>query len=82
MDTDASTIVLPRIMSKTLGFSETDLRDGGSQTANGRVRTREGVLRLTKVGSAEVRGVKMNYLEDKPLGNNALLGMSFLRSHH
>lgn len=78
VDTGASTIVLPRTMSKTLGFGETDLRDGWSQTANGRVRTRQGVLRLAKVGSAEVRDVKVNFLEDKPLGNNALLGMSFL----
>lgn len=78
LDTGASTIVLPKTMSGTLGFSEADLRDGWSQTANGRVRTRQGVLPLATVGRAEVRDVKVNFLEDRPLGNNALLGMSFL----
>lgn len=78
VDTGASTIVLPRAMSGTLGFNEEQLREGWSQTANGRVRTRQGVLLMAKVGRAEVRDVKVNFLDDGRLGNNALLGMSFL----
>lgn len=78
VDTGASTIVLPKTLSETLGFSDGALRDGWSQTANGRVPSRQGVLRLAKVGRAEVRDVKVNFLDDGRLGNNALLGMSFL----
>ena len=78
VDTGASTIVLPNAMSETLGFSDNDLTRGWSQTANGRVRTKQGILRSARVGQALVKEVAVNFLDDKPLGGNSLLGMSFL----
>ena len=65
-------------MSRTLGFSDEELRTGWSQTANGKVRTKQGILQLVQVGQAIVENVAVNFIDDDALGENALLGMSFL----
>ena len=78
VDTGATVIVLPRTMSRTLGFSDEDLRNGWSQTANGKVRTKQGILQSVRVGQAIVKDVAVNFVDDGALGGNALLGMSFL----
>jgi aspartyl protease family protein len=78
VDTGASTVVLPKSMSRSLGFRDADLRGGWSQTANGRVRTRQGRLHSVQVGRASVQDVAVNFVDDKSLGGNMLLGMSFL----
>jgi aspartyl protease family protein len=78
VDTGATMIVLPRTMSKTLGFSHDDLRDGWSQTANGKVRTKQGILRSVQVGQIVVKDVAVSFVDDDALSDNPLLGMSFL----
>ncbi len=78
VDTGATMIVLPQTMSRTLGFSERDLRNGWSQTANGKVRTEQGILQSVQVGQAIVKDVAVNFVDDGGLDGNALLGMSFL----
>ena len=78
VDTGASVIVLPQSMTKALGFQENGLRDGWSQTANGRVRTKRGVLRSVQIGQVVVENVAVNFIENEALGGNSLLGMSFL----
>ena len=78
VDTGASLIVLPQTMSRTLGFSDEELRTGWSQTANGKVRTKQGILQSVQVGQAIVEDVAVNFIDDDALGENALLGMSFL----
>ena len=78
LDTGASAVVLPESMRKSLGFTDGSLRDGWSQTANGKVRTRHGLLRSVRVGRATVEDVAVNFIDDESLGSTALLGMSFL----
>ena len=78
VDTGASTVVLPKSMSRALGFRDADLRDGWSQTANGRMRIRQGRLHSVQVGQAIVQNVAVNFVDDRGLGGNLLLGMSFL----
>ena len=78
VDTGATMIVLPQTMSKTLGFSDKVLNNGWSQTANGRVRTKQGILQSVQVGQAIVKDVAVNFVDDGGLDGNPLLGMSFL----
>ena len=78
VDTGATRIVLPESMTRTLGFSDKDLKSGWTQTANGKVRTEQGILRSVQVGRAIVDDVAVNFVADEALGKNALLGMSFL----
>jgi aspartyl protease family protein len=78
VDTGATMLVLPQTMIRTLGFSGDDLGNGWSQTANGRVRTKQGILQSVQVGQAIVKDVAVNFVDDDMLGGNSLLGMSFL----
>jgi aspartyl protease family protein len=78
VDTGASTVVLPKSMSRALGFRDAELRNGWSQTANGRIRTLQGRLHSVQVGQAVVQNVAVNFVDDNGLGGNLLLGMSFL----
>ena len=79
VDTGASTIVLPNSMMLSLGFQPDGLRDGWSQTANGVVRVKTGILGSVEVGSVTVQNVEVTFIEDKRLNGNLLLGMSFLQ---
>jgi aspartyl protease family protein len=79
VDTGASTVVLPKSMIGQLGFALDELRDGWTQTANGRVRVKTGTLRSVAVGSATAQDVTVTFLEDKRLNGARLLGMSFLQ---
>ena len=79
VDTGASTVVLPKSMIGQLGFAVDELRDGWTQTANGRVRVKTGTLRSVAVGSAMAQDVTVTFLEDKRLNGARLLGMSFLQ---
>ncbi len=78
VDTGASLIILPESMSRTLGFSDEQLSTGWTQTANGKVRTKHGILQSVQVGQAFVEDVAVNFIDDDALGGHALLGMSFL----
>lgn len=78
VDTGATDVVLPHSMSRQLGFQQVQLRDGWSQTANGRVRTKRGVISSLQVGQFEAENVTVNFVEDEALGGVMLLGMSFL----
>jgi len=79
VDTGASTVVLPKSMIGRLGFTQGELREGWTQTANGRVRTRMGTLRSVDVGSASAQGVTVTFLVNNRLSGAKLPGMSFLQ---
>jgi aspartyl protease family protein len=78
LDTGATTVVLPLSMIGPLGFEDGDLADGWSQTAAGRVRIKRGWLESIKVGRMAEDRVAVSFIEDDKLGNQTLLGMSFL----
>ncbi len=78
VDTGATTVVLPMSMIKTLGLSPSELQDGWSQTANGKVKGKHARLRAVRVGDAEVEDVAVMFIPDRKLGGSKLLGMSFL----
>ena len=78
VDTGASTIVLPSSMMEELGFQPSDLKDGQSQTAAGPVKVKLGKLNSVQVGHAHVRDVAIGFIEDEKIGEQRLLGMSFL----
>ena len=78
LDTGATTIVLPQSMIGPLGFEAGDLTDGWSRTAAGRVHIKQGWLEALKVGRMTEGRVAVSFIEDDKLGNQTLLGMSFL----
>ncbi len=78
LDTGATTVVLPQSMIGLLGFEAGDLTDGWSQTAAGRVPIKQGWLESIKVGRMAEGRVAVSFLEGDKLGNQTLLGMSFL----
>jgi len=78
VDTGASTVVLPTSMIELLGFSEDELEEGEAATANGTVTVKMGTLRSVRVGRAKADDVSVGFIADERIGNQHLLGMSFL----
>ncbi len=79
LDTGATTVVLPQSLIGPLGFAATDLRDGWSRTAGGRVPVKLGTLQSVKVGHAMAKEVAVAFLSNEdPEAEISLLGMSFL----
>ncbi len=78
LDTGATMVVLPLSMTETLGFENKDLTDGWAKTAAGRVPVKSGWLRTIKVGRVAEKQVAVSFIEDSKLGEQTLLGMSFL----
>ena len=78
VDTGATNVVLPNSMISQLGFSDTNLSDGWTETAGGRVKAKAGRLASVMVGHATARDVVVTFIDDKWIGDKALLGMSFL----
>ncbi len=78
VDTGASTVVLPSSLIEPLGFSEEELEDGEAETANGTVTVKTGTLRSVRVGQAKAGDVSVGFIADEQIGNQHLLGMSFL----
>lgn len=78
VDTGASTVVLPSSMMAALGFEPSELQDGKSQTAAGPVNIKLGQLSSVQVGHAHLRNVAVGFIEDDQIGEQHLLGMSFL----
>jgi aspartyl protease family protein len=78
VDTGASTVVLPNSMIEELGFKPSELQDGETQTAAGSVNVKLGQLYSVQVGHAHLRDVGVGFIEDDKLGEQPLLGMSFL----
>jgi len=78
VDTGASKVILPMSMIEPLGFRPEDLADAKLQTANGEISGKAGTLRSVEVGGAFQRDVDVAFVDDKGLGDNKLLGMSFL----
>jgi aspartyl protease family protein len=78
VDTGASTIVLPSSMMGELGFKPSELQDGKSRTAAGPVNVKLGQLHSVQVGHAHLRNVAVGFIEDDKIGEQHLLGMSFL----
>lgn len=79
IDTGATTVVLPASLSASMGFRREGLQDGWTQTANGRVAIKRGVLAAVKVGDATAENVEVSFIADEQLGKQNILGMSFLR---
>lgn len=80
IDTGASTVVLPASMIETLGFRNVDLRDGWTQAVSGRIPIKRGILASVRVGDAVAENIEVSFIADEYLGNQRILGMSFLRS--
>ncbi len=78
LDTGASLIMLPRSMIDGLGFDPDSLESGTANTANGPVAIQIGKLRRVRVGRAEVSDVAVGFIADDKIGDQHLLGMSFL----
>lgn len=78
VDTGASTVVLPSSMIEPLGFTNEELEDDKAETANGTVQVKMGTLRSVRVGQAKVSDVSVGFIEDEQIGDQHLLGMSFL----
>ncbi len=78
VDTGATTIVLPASMIEPLGFRPDDLRDGWSQTANGRIAIKRGTLTSLWIGNVVAHDVAVAFVVDPRLPETRLLGMSFL----
>ncbi len=78
IDTGASMVVLPVSMAKSLGFRDDDLLEIVLQTANGEVTGLKGTLRSIEVGRAVAYDIAVAFIDDRSLGRNKLLGMSFL----
>lgn len=78
VDTGASMVILPTSMMADLGFAEDDLHQAFLQTANGEVLGYTAKLRLVEVGRAIERDVPVAFVDDLLLGDNRLLGMSYL----
>jgi aspartyl protease family protein len=80
IDTGATTVVLPASLSSGMGFHREDLQDGWTQTANGRVPIKHGILASVKIGDATAENVEVSFIADELLGAQKILGMSFLRN--
>jgi aspartyl protease family protein len=78
LDTGASSVVLPDSLIGPLGFEAADLAEQRSQTVNGTVVGRAGILSRVRVGGATAEGVAVLFVPDERLGGVMLLGMSFL----
>lgn len=78
VDTGASTVVLPSSMIEPLGFKEEELEEGEAETANGTVKVMMGTLQSVKVDRAKANDVSVGFIADERIGNQHLLGMSFL----
>lgn len=78
VDTGATTVVLPASMMAPLGFRPDDLRDGWSQTANGRIAIKRGTLASLWIGDVVAHDVAVAFVVDPRLPDTRLLGMSFL----
>ena len=78
VDTGATNVVLPSSMIPQLGFGDTDLSDGWTETAGGRVKAKAGRLASVMVGHARAQDVVVTFIDDERIGDKALLGMSFL----
>lgn len=82
VDTGASMLVLPASLIEELGFDESQLSRGRAQTARGVVQTRNARLDRVEIGGDGLRAaaddVEVAFVRDALLGDNALLGMSFL----
>ncbi len=78
VDTGAMNVVLPSSMVSGLGFGDADRSEESAETAGGRVKARAGWLASVSVGQAKVQDVAVTFIDDAPIGDKALLGMSFL----
>ena len=70
--------MLPNSLIEPLGFERQGLVEQEVQTANGTVPALRGLLTMVDVGGAVVNDVAVMFLPDEHLGDQKLLGMSFL----
>ena len=78
VDTGASTLVLPRSLAGSLGYTADQLQAVRVQTANGMTEGQSAILQSVRVGDAETARVAVTFVDDRLLGGKRLLGMSFL----
>jgi aspartyl protease family protein len=78
IDTGADLVVLPDSMIDQLGLTDSKLTLGKMQTANGITDAKIGMLKELKIAGESVENVEVAFIADQLLGENRLLGMSFL----
>ncbi|NOS73770.1 MAG: clan AA aspartic protease [Methyloglobulus sp.] len=78
IDTGADLVVLPDSMIDQLGLTDSKLTPGKMQTANGMANAKIGLLKELKIAGESVENVEVAFIADQLLGENRLLGMSFL----
>ena len=78
IDTGADLVVLPESMIDQLGLTDSKFTLGKMQTANGIADAKIGLLQELKIAGESVENVEVAFIADQLLGENRLLGMSFL----
>lgn len=78
IDTGSTYVVLPESLLGELGFEHRELNKHRLQTAKGPVDALVGELQALEIAGLQVDQVGVAFIEDKQLGNHALLGMTFL----
>ncbi len=78
VDTGSTLVVLPRSLIAELGIAPDGLTSRQVRTAQGRVAASIGQLPLIRIEDEEIANVGVAFIDDRKLGNNALLGMSVL----
>lgn len=78
IDTGADLVVLPESMIDQLGLTDSKFTPGKMQTANGMTHAKIGLLQEVKIAGESVENVEVAFIADQLLGENRLLGMSFL----
>ena len=78
VDTGSTLVVLPRSLIAELGIAPDGLTSRQVRTAQGRVTASIGQIPLIRIEDEEIADVGVAFIDDRKLGNNALLGMSVL----
>jgi aspartyl protease family protein len=78
IDTGADLVVLPESMIDQLGLKNSKFTLGKMQTANGMADAKIGMLQVLKIAGESVENVEVAFIANQLLGENRLLGMSFL----
>lgn len=78
IDTGSSYLVLPSSALGALGLERDQLTERLVQTANGSVKAGLGKIPYIQLGGETIYEVETAFIDDRSLGNNALLGMNIL----
>ncbi len=78
VDTGSTFVVLPHSLIAELGIAGDELTSRQVRTAQGRVTANIGKIPMIRIDDEEIDNVEVAFIDDRKLGNNALLGMSVL----